>query len=64
MNFRPLGVGGVGVDYRLSPKLAFRAEYRAQVYKYADYGFGVAKLTAVTSEPTVSLVYNFHGTKH
>ena len=64
VNFRPLGVGGVGVDYHLNAKLALRAEYRAQVYKYADYGTGLPKLTTVTSEPTVSLVYNFGGKKH
>lgn len=61
-NYRPLGVGGLGIDYLLSPHLSFRAEYRGQLYKFADYGYEPAKHLTVTSEPTFSLVYHFQKT--
>lgn len=60
VSFRPLGVGGVGIDYRLNPHFSLRAEYRGQLYKYADYGVGLHNYITVTSEPTISLVYNFY----
>jgi len=63
VTFHPLGVGGVGIDYLLTPHMALRAEYRGQLYKFADYGSGLPRYLTVTSEPTVSLVYNFHTRK-
>jgi hypothetical protein len=57
--FRPLGVGGIGIDYRLTHRLALRAEYRGQIYKFADYGNALPRYLTVTSEPTFSVVYTF-----
>ena len=62
-NYRPEGVGGVGFDYKLSHHLGLRAEYRGQLYKYADYGNLLPRNYTVTSEPTFSLTYNFGGAK-
>jgi hypothetical protein len=59
VTFRPLGVGGVGFDYALTHHIALRAEYRAQVYKFADYGNALPRFMTLTSEPTFSVVYNF-----
>jgi opacity protein-like surface antigen len=59
VTFRPLGVGGVGFDYALTHHLSLRAEYRGQLYKFADYGNALPKYLTVTSEPTISVVYNF-----
>ena len=59
VNFRPLGVGGVGFDYALTHHLSLRAEYRGQLYKFADYGNALPRYLTVTSEPTLSVVYNF-----
>lgn len=58
-NYRPEGVGGVGVDYSLTNHLGLRAEYRGQLYKFADYGGQFGREYTVTSEPTLSLTYNF-----
>jgi hypothetical protein len=58
VTFRPAGVGGFGVDYHLTRHLGLRAEYRALVYKYADYGINLPKAVTVSSEPTVSLTWN------
>jgi hypothetical protein len=63
VTFRPLGVGGVGLDYILSTHLTLRAEYRGQFYKFADYGNALPRYLTVTSEPTISLVYNFRTRK-
>ena len=63
VNFRPLGVGGVGFDYLFTHHLSLRVEYRGQLYKFADYGNALPRYLTVTSEPTVSLVYNFHTRK-
>lgn len=59
VTFRPLGVGGVGFDYALSRHLSLRAEYRGQLFKFADYADTLPKHLTVTSSPTLSLVYNF-----
>ena len=64
VTFRPMGVFGIGVDYHFNPQLALRAEYRAQLYKYADFGIGLPKLYTVSSEPTVSLTYTFGKKKY
>jgi hypothetical protein len=62
-NYRPMGVGGIGFDYSLTPHLGLRAEYRGQLYKYADYGNVLPRNVTVTSAPTFSLTYNFGGRK-
>jgi opacity protein-like surface antigen len=59
VTYRPLGVGGVGLDYLLTHHLTLRAEYRGQLYKFADYGNALPRYLTVTSEPTLSVVYNF-----
>ncbi len=38
------GVGGIGVDYLLTSHLSLRAEYRGQLYKFADYGNALPRL--------------------
>jgi opacity protein-like surface antigen len=58
-NFRPEGIAGVGLDYRLAHGLSLRAEYRGLFIKYPDYGSGVTRLATVTSEPVLSVTYNF-----
>lgn len=58
-NYRPEGVGGIGIDYSLGHRLGLRAEYRGQLYKFADYGARFARNYTVTSEPTVSVTYSF-----
>ena len=58
-----MGVGGIGFDYSLTPHLGLRAEYRGQLYKYADYGNALPRNVTVTSAPTFSLTYNFGGRK-
>jgi hypothetical protein len=59
VNYRPLGVAAFGIDYCLTPSLSLRAEYRGQLYKFADYGNALPRYLTLTSEPTLSLVYNF-----
>jgi hypothetical protein len=63
VTFRPLGVGGIGIDYHFTPSLALRAEFRGQLYKNPDYGIGGLRNLTVTSEPTLSLTYTFHAKK-
>ncbi len=58
-DYRPEGVGGFGIDYNLGHHLGLRAEYRGQLYKFADYGARFARNYTVTSEPTISLTYTF-----
>lgn len=58
----PLGVAAVGLDLHLSRSLALRAEYRGLLYKFPDNHGTVARATTETSQPTVSVVYQF-GTK-
>ena len=64
VSFRPLGVGGLGIDYKLSPAFAFRAEYRGQIFKFPDYGIGLPRMTTLSSQPTFSLVYTFRPQKN
>lgn len=59
VDFRPQGVGGFGIDYHFNRSLAFRAEYRGQLYKYVDYGLGLPRLMTVANQPTLSLAYTF-----
>lgn len=63
VTFRPVGVGGIGIDYGLTRHMSLRAEYRGQLYKFADYSGVLPRYVTVTSEPTISLVYNFHTRK-
>lgn len=62
---RPAMLFGVGMNYRLSDHFGIRAEYRGFFYKNPDFAYTVnlapiTKLFTVTSDPTVSVVYNFH----
>jgi hypothetical protein len=59
VTFRPLGLASIGIDYRLTPHLALRAEYRGLIYKYPDFGGYVPRSVTLTSQPTISLVYQF-----
>lgn len=64
-SYRPEGLAGIGFDYHLTRHLGIRAEYRGQLYKFADYGSGEgSRPLTVTSEPTISLTYNFGKSKH
>jgi hypothetical protein len=58
--FRPLGLGSIGIDYHFNPHFALRAEYRGLLYKYPDFGGTVGRAVTITSQPTVSLVYQFN----
>jgi hypothetical protein len=58
---RPLGVAAVGFDFRLSQKLALRAEYRGLLYKFPDNHGSYGRAVTETSQPTLSLVYRFGG---
>jgi hypothetical protein len=55
--FRPEGIAGFGMDYRLGHGLGLRAEYRGLFLKYPDYASGSIKPTTINSEPTLSLTY-------
>lgn len=62
---RPAMLFGVGMNYRLSEHFGIRAEYRGLFYKNPDFAYSmslapISKLFTVTSQPTVSVVYNFH----
>jgi hypothetical protein len=59
VTFRPLGGGGGGLDYLLTHHLTLRTEYRGQLYKFSDYSNALPRYLTVTSEPTMSVVYNF-----
>jgi opacity protein-like surface antigen len=63
-SFRPLIVFGVGAEYRLTPQLSLRGEYRGLLYKFPDYGLSIPKLITISSQPTVSLTYRFGGKHH
>jgi hypothetical protein len=58
---RPTGVFGSGIDIHLTRRLDLRAEYRGLFYKNPDFNTGdyYSKQLTLTSEPTLSLVYNF-----
>jgi hypothetical protein len=55
--FRQMGLAAFGFDYRLTPHLAMRAEYRGLLYKYPDFDGRVGRALTFSSEPTVSIVY-------
>ena len=58
VNFRPEGVGGVGIHLHLANSFGLNVEYRGLIYKDPDFGV-FQKSTTITSEPTVSLTYSF-----
>jgi opacity protein-like surface antigen len=66
---RPAMVFGVGIERDLSTHFSIRAEYRGLFYKGPDYQTDRPtyvpwqRLFTVTNEPTISLVYRFHGNK-
>ncbi|MGA8940256.1 MAG: outer membrane beta-barrel protein [Acidobacteriaceae bacterium] len=55
----PTGVFGSGADLHLSSHFDLRAEYRGLFYK-SPHLFSYPTPLTLTSEPTISLVYNFH----
>jgi len=59
VTLRPTFVTAAGIDYHFNRRLALRAEYRGLIYKYSDFGGTVGRSLTVTSQPTVSLVYQF-----
>lgn len=63
---RATGLINVGADYALSDHFALRAEYRGLIYKGPEFGIAsplVPFYYTLTSEPSMSLVYNFNGKK-
>jgi opacity protein-like surface antigen len=60
---------GAGLNYKITPHLAVRVEYRGFFYKKPDFAYysgnavPISKLFTVTNEPAVSLVYTFGGNK-
>ena len=73
---RPAMVFGAGANFKLTDRLALRAEYRGLFYKSPDFNltditpgvtstnqFPMTRLFTVTSTPAVSLVYRFGGAK-
>lgn len=68
---RPALLFGAGANFKLTPRLDLRAEYRGLLYKSPDFTlpdiypglsptsqFPMTRLFTVTSEPTISLVYH------
>lgn len=58
---RPTAVFGSGIDVHLTHRFDFRAQYRGLLYNNPDFETGdyLSKKITLTSEPTLSLVYNF-----
>ena len=70
--YRPAGLAGLGVSYRLGPRLDLRVEERVLFFKSPDFRYGaggqgnappvpVSSRYTVTQEPTLSLSYRFGG---
>lgn len=57
--FRPTGIAGFGVDYRLEHGLSLRAAYRGLVFSFPDYASGRPGSPTLTSEPMMGLTYTF-----
>jgi hypothetical protein len=55
--FRPEGIAGFGMDYRLGHGLGLRAEYRGLFLKYPDYASGSIRPTTISNAPTLSVTY-------
>jgi len=66
---RPAMVFGIGIEGDFSTHFSIRAEYRGLFYKGPDYQIDRPayvpwqRLFTVTNEPTISLVYRFHGNR-
>jgi opacity protein-like surface antigen len=64
---RPAMIFGVGMNFKLTSHLDFRAEYRGLFYKSPDFNlppygqgnFPITRLFTVTSQPAISVVYSF-----
>jgi hypothetical protein len=64
-SFRPEGIAGFGMNYRLGHGLGLRAEYRALFLKYPDYASGSIRPTTISNAPTLSVTYTLGGhSKH
>lgn len=52
---------GGGINYAISRKFEFRAEYRGLIYGTADFGFGSLVTNAVThtAVPSIGIAYKF-----
>ena len=73
--YRGTGLFGVGLSYRVTPRVELRAEYRGLFFKSPDFRYGqggavpdpavpVTQRYTVTQEPTLSLTYRMGGPKH
>ena len=73
--YRGTGLFGVGLSYRVNPRVELRAEYRGLFFKSPDFRYGqggavpsapipVTQRYTVTQEPTLSITYRFGGPKH
>jgi opacity protein-like surface antigen len=61
--FRPTETAGLGFNYRLTPHLSLRAEYRGLFFKTPDFRYSGGNLPVttrytLTSQPTISLTWN------
>jgi hypothetical protein len=58
---RPTAVFGSGIDIHLTDRFDLRAQYHGLLYSNPDFETGdyLSKQITLTSEPTLSLVYNF-----
>ncbi len=58
--FRPEGIAGFGLNYRLMHGLGLRAQYRGLFIRYPYPNDGLSpRLKTIISEPTLSLTYTF-----
>jgi opacity protein-like surface antigen len=62
--FRPTAVAGAGINYKLTPHLSLRAEYRGLYFKGPDFRYmnGSIPVTSrytLSSQPTLGLTYQF-----
>ena len=73
--YRGTGLFGVGLSYRMNPRVELRAEYRGLFFKSPDFRYGqggtapsppvpVTQRYTVDQEPTLSITYRFGGPKH
>ena len=72
--YRLTGLVGMGVSYKLSPRLELRAEYRGLFFKSPDFRYGqgsqppapqipVTSRYTLSQQPALSLSYRFGGLK-
>ena len=62
--FRPAGVGGLGVDFHLTPKLELRSQYRGLFFQSPDFRYHDGPIPVVvrheySSEIVLGLAYRF-----